>query len=143
MVFRFLVFSIYKNPKSNHHLLFLVIFLDLEMLQFWSVNYTFILDMSSNLDNIYIWVFLVNCESVLLLAFVKYMLYRHCTENCIYLYFLEAKSWKSSYLCVFSSTIDSRKTSITQEQLVVESCPALCWIAFLMLCQLVYNICGA
>ena len=30
--------------------------------------------MSEILDNIYIWVFLVNSESVLLLAFVKYIL---------------------------------------------------------------------
>ena len=39
LVFSFLVFSVYKNPKSNHHLLFLAIFPDLEMLQFLSVNY--------------------------------------------------------------------------------------------------------
>ena len=39
LVFRFLVFSVYKNPKFNHHLPFLAIFPDLEMLQFWSVNY--------------------------------------------------------------------------------------------------------
>ena len=45
------------------------------MLQFWTVNNTFILDMSEILDNIYIWVFLVNSESVLLLTFVKYMLF--------------------------------------------------------------------
>ena len=36
-----------------------------------SVNYTFIFDKSEILDNIYIWVFYVNTESVLLLAFVK------------------------------------------------------------------------
>ena len=74
-----------------------------------SVNYTFILDMSEILDNIYIWVFLVNIESVLLLALVKYMLCSHFTQNCILLYFLEAKNpyfatkncWKSSYICVF------------------------------------------
>ena len=52
---------------------------------------------------------LVNSESVLLLAFVKYILYSHCTQNCIFLYFLEAKNpcfvmkhcSKSSYICVF------------------------------------------
>ena len=43
------------------------------MLKFWSVNYTSILDMSKFLDNIYIWVFLVKSESVLLLALVKYV----------------------------------------------------------------------
>ena len=37
--FSILVFSIYKNLKSKHHLLILAIFPDLEMLQFWSVNY--------------------------------------------------------------------------------------------------------
>ena len=65
--------------------------------------------MSEILDNIYIWVFLVNIESVLLLALVKYMLCSHFTQNCILLYFLEAKNlyfvtkncWKSSYICVF------------------------------------------
>ena len=65
--------------------------------------------MSEILDNIYIWVFLVNIESVLLLALVKYMLCSHFTQNCILLYFLEAKNpyfgtkncWKSSYIRVF------------------------------------------
>ena len=79
------------------------------MLKFWSVNYTFILDMFEILDNFYIWVFLVNSESVLLLALVKYMLCSHFTQNCIFLYFLEAKNpyfvmknyWKSFYICVF------------------------------------------
>ena len=64
--------------------------------------------MSKILDNIYIWVLLVYSESVLLLAFVKYMLYSHFTQNCIFLYFLEAKNpcfvtkncLKSSYFCV-------------------------------------------
>ena len=61
------------------------------------------------LDNIYIWVFLVNIENVLLLVLVKYMLCSHFTQNCILLYFLEAKNpyfvtkncWKSSYICAF------------------------------------------
>ena len=65
--------------------------------------------MSEILDNIYIWVFLVNIESVLLLALVKYMLCSHFTQNCIFVYFLELKNpcfvtkncWKSSYICVF------------------------------------------
>ena len=35
----FFVFSVFKNIKSNHYLLFLPIFPDLEKLQFWSVNY--------------------------------------------------------------------------------------------------------
>ena len=74
-----------------------------------SVNDAFILDMSEILDNIYISVFLVNIESVLLLALVRYILYSHFTQNCILLYFLEAKNpyfvtkncWKSSYICAF------------------------------------------
>ena len=66
--------------------------------------------MSDILDNIYIWVFLVNNESVLLLAFVKYMLYSCSTQNCISLYFLEAKNSRFltkkmfkifSYLCIY------------------------------------------
>ena len=63
------------------------------------------------MDNIYVWVFSINSESVLLLALVKYMLCSHFTQNCIFLYFLEAKNpcfvtkncWKSSYICVFLS----------------------------------------
>ena len=62
------------------------------------------------LDNVYVWVFLVNSESVLLLAFVKYILYSHFTQNCIFLHFLVARNLcfvtkncsKSSYICVFS-----------------------------------------
>ena len=65
--------------------------------------------MSEILDNIYIWVFLVNIESVLLLTLVRHMLCSHFTQNCILLYILEAKNpyfvtkncWKSSYICVF------------------------------------------
>ena len=65
--------------------------------------------MSEILDNIYIWVFSINSESVRLLALVKYMLYSHFTQNSFFLYLLEAKNlcfvtknlWKSSYTCVF------------------------------------------
>ena len=107
-VFIFLVFGVYKNLKSNHYLLFLAIFPDMEMLQFWSVNYTFILDTSEILGNIYICVFLLNRKSVLLLDFVKYMLYSHFTQNCIFCTFWRLKSVfltkncsKSSYIRVF------------------------------------------
>ena len=81
--------------------------------------------MSKILDNIYVSVFLVNSESVLLLAFVEYRLYSHCTQNCIFLYFLEVQNLlKIAYLfCPKNSTIDFRKIFITQEWLVVESCP--------------------
>ena len=86
------------------------------MLKFWSVNYIcqvcklyFYFGHVQILDNIYIWVFLVNIESVLRLALVQYKLCSHFTQNCILLYFLEAKNpyfetkncWKSSYICVF------------------------------------------
>ena len=40
--------------------------------------------MSEILDNIYIWVFSINSESVLLLALVKYMLCSRFTQNCIF-----------------------------------------------------------
>ena len=67
------------------------------------------MDMSKILGNIYIWVFSVNSESVLLLAFVKYMLYSHFTQNYIFWYILETKNScfvrkncsKSSYICAF------------------------------------------
>ena len=130
------------------------------MLKFWSVkiiyarslNYTFILDMSEILDNIYIWVFLVNIESVLLLALVKYMLCSHFTQNCIFCTFWRLKIlvlWRKIvenllifvYLfCPKNGAIDFTKILITQERLVVESCSILRWIAFLMLYQLVYKI---
>ena len=72
--------------------------------------------MSEILDNIYIWVFLVNIESVLLLALVKYVLCSHFTQKYI-LYFLEANNpyfvtkscWKSSYICVFILSKKRRK----------------------------------
>ena len=98
--------------------------------------------MSEILDYIYIWVFLVNIESVLLLALVKYMLCSHFTQNCILLYFMEAKNlilWRKivenllifMYLfCPKNGAIDFTKTFITQEWLVVESCPTPCWITF-------------
>ena len=108
--------------------------------------------MSKTLDNIYILVFLVNIESVLLLALVKYMLCSHFIKNCILLYFLEAKNlylwWKTVenvlifvyLLCRKNGSIDFTTTFITQEWLVVESCPTPRWIAVLMLYWLMYNI---
>ena len=109
--------------------------------------------MSEILDNICIWVFLVNIESVLFLALVRYMLCSHFTQNCILLHFLEANNsyfvmkncWKLIFVYLFcqkNGAIDFTKTLITQEQLVVESCPTPRWMAFLMLYRLVYNICS-
>ena len=53
--------------------------------------------------------FLVNIETDLLLALVRYILCSHFTQNCILLYFLEARKpyfvtkncCKSSYICLF------------------------------------------
>ena len=67
------------------------------------------MDTSEILDNIYIWLFLVNIESFLLLALVKYMFCSHFTTNCVLMYFLEDENpyfvtkncWKSSYIWVF------------------------------------------
>ena len=42
--------------------------------------------MSKILDNICIWVFLVNSESVLPLAFVKYTLYSDFTQNYFFVF---------------------------------------------------------
>ena len=101
--------------------------------------------MSEILDNIYIWVFLVNIESVLLLALVKYMLCSHFTQNCIFCTFWRLKIlvlWRKLvenllifvYLfCPKNGAIDFTKTFITQEWFVVESCPNPRWISFLML----------
>ena len=38
------------------------------------------------------------------------------------------------------SRTGSRKTFITQKLLVIESCPTLRWVPFLIFCRLVYNI---
>ena len=78
--------------------------------------------------------FLVNNERVLLLAFLKHMLCSHCTENFIFcaIWRLKPLVLKQNFvqdLIIFvyffgqKNTIDSIKTSTTQEQLVVESCP--------------------
>ena len=108
--------------------------------------------MSEILEDIYIWVLLVNIGSVLILALVKYMSCSHFTQKCILLYFLEAKIlilWRKIFenllifvylFCPKNRAIDFTKTFINQEWLVVESGPTPCWIAFLMLYRLVFNI---
>ena len=103
------------------------------------------------MDNIYIWVFLVNIESFLLLAlnicFVAILLktvfccifwrqkililWRKIAENLIII---------ACLFCPKNGAIDFTKILITQERLVVESCPTPRWIAFLMHYQVVYNI---
>ena len=128
LVFNFLVFSVYKNHKFSHHLFFLAIFPDLEMLQFWSVNYIFqaykLYFYFGHVRNfgqhLYLSVFSKQWKCQLL-AFVKYMLYSHCTENCIFCTFWRLKTlvlWRKifqnlliiGYLCCpKNSTIDSKK----------------------------------
>ena len=108
--------------------------------------------MSKTLDNIYILVFLVNIESVLLLALVKYMLCSHFIKNCILLYFLEAKNlyfvmkncWKCSYICVL--TLPKKRLNWFHNNLHNSGMagrrklPTPRWIAVLMLYWLMYNI---
>ena len=116
-----------------------------------SVNYTFILNMFEILKNIGIWVFSINSESVLILALVKHTLCSHFTQNCIICTFLRLKMPVLSrkivenlifvYLfCPKNGAIDFTKTFITQEWLVVESCPAPRWITFLVQYRLVYSL---
>ena len=158
--FLVLFFFVYNNLKSNHRLLFLAIFPDLEILQFWSENYTFqvcklyfCLGHVQNFGHyLYLSVFSkqYKCPKF---SFVKYVLYSHCTENCIFFgTFWRLKTlvlWRKffhnllifAYLfCSKNKTIDSGKTSITLAWLVVESCPTPRWITFLMLYRLMYNI---
>ena len=58
--------------------------------------------MSEVLDNIYIWVFLVNIESVLLLALVKYMLCSHFTQNGIFCTF-----WRLKILVLWRKVVEN------------------------------------
>ena len=81
------------------------------------------------------------------------MLYSHCTQNCIFWFIWRLKTlvlWQKivqnflvnaqMYLfCPKNSTINSRKTSIIQEWLVVESCPNPSRIPVLMLYRLMEN----
>ena len=72
------------------------------MLKYWSINYTFILDMSEILDNIYICEFPINSESVLLLALVKYTLCSHFTQNCIFCTF-----WRLKILVLWRKIVEN------------------------------------
>ena len=122
------------------------------MLRFWSVNYI------SQVCKLYFYfghaqsfgqyLYLVvssrhwKCPT---LALVKYMLCSHFAQNCILLYFLWRKIVENLLmflylLCPKNGAIDFTKTFITQEWLVVDSCPSPWWMASLMLYRLVYNI---
>ena len=109
------------------------------------------MNMSEILDNIYIWVFLVNNESVLRLALVKYMLCSHFTQNCILLYFLEAKNpyfvtkncWKSCVFILSKKQLNWFHKNLHNSGMVGRRKlhdPSLNRI--LMLYRLVYNICS-
>ena len=51
-------------------------------------------------------------------------------QNIIFLFSFSPKNSKTG----------SRKTSITQELLAVESCPTPSWVTFLIFCRLVYDV---
>ena len=98
----------------------------------------FILYIIEIFNDIYFWVILVNSENFLLLAFVK------CTLQ-LFFFFDYINFFEDVLIFVYlfrsrNSIIDSRKKSITLEWLVVEIFPKPRWIAYLMLCRLVYNI---
>ena len=89
LVFRFLVFSVFKYLRFTFTSNFLV----LEMLKFWSVIYIcqvcklyFYFGHVQNCGQ-YLYLSVFNSESVLLLALVKYMLCGHFPQNCIFLLF--------------------------------------------------------
>ena len=123
LVFSILFFSTYGNLKSNGHLLFLAIFPDLKIIQFWSVNnichacklyflfwtcprfWKMLILELLNLHFIY-----TISEQWLIYFWSLVNIYCNpCTQNCILLYSLEAKNPCSvrkivgncSYVCVF------------------------------------------
>ena len=115
------------------------------------LNYTFILDIPEILINIYIWVFSVNSDSV----YPTFTFYLICVVAIVLKIVFVCNFWRLKTLvlwwkivqnlliftylfCSKCSTIDSRKTLLTLEWLVVESCPSPRWIAFLVLNRLVY-----
>ena len=127
----------------------------MEMLSLWSVNYIcqvcklyFFFGHVRNFGQ----VLLVNIESALLLALVKYMLCSPFTQNCILLYFLETKNpyfvtknfWKSSYICVFilSKKWDNwfHKNLHNSGMVGGRKLPDPRWITFLMPYRLVYSM---
>ena len=104
------------------------------------------------LDSNYIWVFLVNIESVLLVPLVRYMLCFILLKTVFCCTFWRQKIlilWRKivenlsifAYLfCPKNGAIDFKKPVITYERLVVENCPTPRSIAFLVLYRLLYNI---
>ena len=78
------------------------------------------MDIPEILDNIYIWVFSVNIESVLLLAFVKYTL-QPVSSRLYFSYFLKAKSpfiWRKNFqnLLIFVYLFCPKTTQLVLEK---------------------------
>ena len=113
--------------------------------------------MSEILDNVYIWVFLVNIDSVLHLALVRYMMCSHFTQNCIFLYFLDAKNpyfvtkncSKTFYISVFILSKKRRNWfhknphnpgTVGRSKLPSSSLNRI--VNVLLMNRLVYNICS-
>ena len=129
------------------------------MLKFWSANYICqvcrLYFYFGNVRNFGQYLYLSAFDKQWkcpILALVKYMLYSHFTQNCIFCTFWRLKIlvlWQKIvenflvfvYLfCPKNDAIDFTKTFVNQKWLVVESCPTPCWIAFLMLYRVEYNI---
>ena len=64
-------------------------------------------------------------------SFWKLIFWQKNFQNLIFLLFFLSKE---------NSRAGSRKTSITQEMLVIERFPTFCWVTFLILYRLVYDI---
>ena len=71
-----------------------------------------------------------NRSIAIVLEIVEIYFWRNIFQNLIFIFSFYSKN----------SRTGSRKTSITQELLVIESCPAPSWVTFLMFCWLVYDI---
>ena len=91
------------------------------------------MDMSKILGNIYDRSIAIVFGTVLFNSFWrlwKFIFWQNMFQNLIFMFSFYPKS----------SRTGSRKTCITQELLVMESCPTPHWVAFLIFCRLVYDI---
>ena len=101
------------------------------MTEFWSVSFYFVI--LKILDDIY------DRAIAIVVGIVFFLLFLDIVETC----FLTKKWSKSNiYVSFFSKKqkTGSRKTSITQECLVKDSCQIPCWVTFLIFSRLVYDI---
>ena len=125
------------------------------MLKFWSVNYIcqvcklyFYFGHVQNFGQ-YLYLSVFSKHWKFPTFSFKYMFCSHFTQNCILLYFLEAKNpyfvtkncWKSPYICVFILPKKRRnwfhKISHNSGTVGHRKLPTPRWIAFLMLYGLV------